>query len=109
TDEFCAVLPDYAFTQTIIIDDIDPFPMIEQFPEIGSDITGTLEVTVTATDNSGNSASCSFMVTVIDDDAPIIDCPADITLTAPEGQTDMNVSIQLPNVDENCGAYTLVN
>ncbi|HXI93423.1 MAG TPA: HYR domain-containing protein [Blastocatellia bacterium] len=48
---------------------------------------GTTTVTCTVSDASGNPASCSFSVTVIDAQPPAISCPADITLepTCPSG------------------------
>lgn len=39
---------------------------------------GTTTVTCTATDASGNTASCSFSVTVEDEETPKITCPANI-------------------------------
>lgn len=36
----------------------------------------------TATDAAGNTATCSFDVTVNDNEAPTVNCPADITVTA---------------------------
>ena len=39
---------------------------------------GVQQVTVTATDASGNSSSLSFSVTVIDQEAPVVVCPANI-------------------------------
>jgi len=45
---------------------------------------GSRLVTCTATDASGNEATCSFRVTVVDIDVPVIACPDDITVgTAP--------------------------
>ena len=40
---------------------------------------GTTNVSCTATDASGNQASCSFTVTVTDNQNPVITCPANIT------------------------------
>lgn len=41
---------------------------------------GTTTISYTATDKAGNSSSCSFTVTVNDDDAPAISCPASVTV-----------------------------
>jgi len=41
---------------------------------------GTTTVTYTVTDPGGNTASCSFDVTVIDKEVPTINCPTDITV-----------------------------
>ncbi|MBI3847427.1 MAG: HYR domain-containing protein, partial [Planctomycetes bacterium] len=47
----------------------------------------TTTVTCTATDRAGNTASCSFSVTVVDTTPPMITCPANQTLecTSPAG------------------------
>src|SRR5438445_10775160 len=45
-----------------------------QFP------TGTNLVTWTATDSSGNTATCQQRVIVRDNQAPTITCPADVTV-----------------------------
>lgn len=66
----------------------DPAPEVICGPPSGTVFgLGTTEVTCTATDNSGNSAGCSFTVTVVDTTPPTIDCPGDITLeaTSPAG------------------------
>jgi len=48
---------------------------------------GTTTLTYTATDAHGNSSSASQIVTVVDNTAPVITCPASITLepTCPSG------------------------
>jgi len=70
---FEATAVDLVDTQPVIIYNIPPgsiFPL------------GKTSVICTATDASGNSANCSFTVTVIDTTPPEITCPADITLEA---------------------------
>ena len=57
-------------------DDTDPAPAVRSVPASGSVFPfGTTTVEVTATDASGNSASCTFEVTVKDATAPEIACP----------------------------------
>lgn len=66
---------------------------------------GTTTVTCTATDSSGNTASCSLTVTVIDTQPPVISCPAGST-----AQTNAGCEATVPDVtssvtaSDNCGA-----
>lgn len=62
---------------------------------------GTTTVTYTVTDLSGNTASCSFTVTVVDNVAPTITCPGDISTCEPVVQ----FSVQ---ADDNCPGVTIV-
>ncbi len=68
---------------------------------------GTTTVMYTATDSSGNTATCGFDVTVVDDVAPMITCPADIELCS----TDTNgavVSFATPVGTDNCMVDTVM-
>lgn len=58
--------------------------------EDASDIypLGTTPVTVTVTDNAGNSTDCSFTITVVDDVAPTITCPGFLTTRPATAQFD---------------------
>lgn len=47
---------------------------------------GTHTVVCTATDSSGNMASCSFEVRIVDNTSPVIVCPADITAGTEPGE-----------------------
>ncbi|GMQ24093.1 hypothetical protein Aoki45_07750 [Algoriphagus sp. oki45] len=69
---------------------------------------GTTVVTYTATDPSGNSATCSFEVNVVDSEAPAITCPADITTTVAFGETGAVVTFDLPTATDNCGTANVV-
>jgi predicted outer membrane repeat protein len=70
---FEAAAADLVDTQPVITYNSPPGSM---FP------LGKTSVTCTATDDSGNKASCSFTITVVDTTPPTITCPADITLEA---------------------------
>src|SRR5204862_7706168 len=53
---------------------------------------GANTVTLTVTDNNGNSQTCTAAVTVVDDQKPTIVCPAPITQNADPGQCNASVS-----------------
>ena len=57
----------------------------------------------TAADAAGNSASCDFAVTVSDDDAPTISCPADIAANNDAGQCSAVVTFAAATGADNCG------
>ena len=58
---------------------------------------GTTEVIVEVVDAAGNVASCSFNVTVIDNEVPvIINCPADIEIDGPPGECEAAITIPVP-------------
>ena len=57
--------------------------------------TGTTTVTCTATDAGGNTANCSFTVTVRDSQPPVITCPPGVVIEASSGQCSVNVSLNL--------------
>ena len=46
---------------------------------------GTTTVVWTATDGSGNTATCSQVVTVEDNEDPTITCPGDVTVDTDTG------------------------
>ena len=77
--------------------------------EIGStfDLGSTL-VTYTTTDSSNNSTQQSFLVTVIDDQAPeFLQAPADMTVDSSAGLCSAIASWSEPVVSDNCGDTTL--
>ncbi|HXJ72001.1 MAG TPA: HYR domain-containing protein, partial [Candidatus Dormibacteraeota bacterium] len=63
---------------------------------------GTTTVTCTATDTSGNQASCSFTVTVNDTQPPSITCPANITKSTDPNLCTAVVTYNAPGVSDNC-------
>ncbi len=70
------------------------------FPE------GTTTETYTVTDTTGNTASCSFTVTINDAEAPDITCPADVTLECPAADISTALTGEATGTD-NCGSVTI--
>ncbi|MFD2534322.1 HYR-like domain-containing protein, partial [Gelatiniphilus marinus] len=70
---------------------------------------GDTIVTWTVTDIAGNSAICTQTVTVVDDAAPTIACPIDVTVNVDAGLcTATNVDLGTPNASD-CTAVTYSN
>src|SRR5439155_212590 len=72
-------------------------------PPSGSTFSvGVTTVTSTATDASGNTSSCSFTVTVTDNQNPVITCPSNVVLFADPGRCNRsNVTFNVSATD-NC-------
>src|SRR6185436_12953347 len=62
---------------------------------------GVTTVIGTARDSSGNSITCAFTVTVIDNQPPAISCPGNITVNAAPGVCTSNVTFTV-TVSDNC-------
>ncbi|MCZ4409866.1 HYR domain-containing protein [Cryomorphaceae bacterium 1068] len=70
---------------------------------------GTTTETYEVTDADGNTATCSFQITVNDGAAPVItNCPADISQVVPVGTCEDVVNFSTPNVTDNCPGATIV-
>ncbi|HYF68743.1 MAG TPA: HYR domain-containing protein, partial [Ohtaekwangia sp.] len=68
---------------------------------------GITTVTYTATDAAGNTATCSFDVTVVDNTAPVITgCPANITVNA-NASCQAVVNWTAPTFTDNCAGGTI--
>lgn len=63
---------------------------------------GPTTVTYGAVDAYGNDSSCSFTVTVVDNEAPVITCPNDIVVGNDPGLCEAVVTYSLPTVTDNC-------
>lgn len=82
-------------------------PMVDLVGDfIPSDIfcVGQTLVTYTANDDFGNSATCTFVVTVVDSQFPVIVCPADITVMAPTDSCSAEAFWDLPTATDNCAS-----
>ncbi|MCF8276209.1 MAG: HYR domain-containing protein [Flavobacteriales bacterium] len=70
---------------------------------------GATTVTYEADDSNGNASTCSFIVTVEDDEDPVITCPPSVTVNNDPGNCDAVVTYALPTVTDNCtGSITPV-
>jgi hypothetical protein len=58
--------------------------------------------------STATGATCSFTVTVIDTEPPTITCPANISVTAPDGQTSTVVNYEGATATDNCPGVTVV-
>ncbi|NNE26634.1 MAG: HYR domain-containing protein, partial [Saprospiraceae bacterium] len=75
-------------------------------PDTGSVFpVGTTLVTVTATDGSGNTNTCTFNVTVNDTEAPNIICPPDVTLECGQSTDPANTGTAIGT--DNCPGVTV--
>ena len=91
------ILPDYTGLAVFnAIDNCDKDLTITQNPPKDTSITGTRTVTITATDDAGNFASCDFEV-IIEDEvvAPTFTCPS--ADTAPDLSLDTNCNFSAPS------------
>mgnify|MGYP003881124325 CR=1 FL=1 len=68
---------------------------------------GSGSVLATVSDAAGNTAQCSFNVTVKDNEDPVIACPADITVDNDPGQCGAVVNYTV-NFNDNCPGATLI-
>lgn len=63
-------------------------------------------ITFTATDDFGNSATCTFTITVKDNTAPVLaNCPTqNFLIFLPTTKCDTTLNWNVPTVNDNCGA-----
>ena len=66
---------------------------------------GTTIIEWTATDNNGNTSTCTTQVIVLDGEAPVITCPANVTVSNDPGQCDAVVTFA-PTATDNCPGVT---
>ena len=69
-------IPDYTSLLNTT-DNCDLIPTITQVPAVGTLVSSDTVISLLATDDSGNSSSCSFNLTLVDTIKPIINCIGD--------------------------------
>lgn len=73
-------------------------------------VGGPYGIEYTATDPCGNATTCTFTVTVTDDEPPTITCPADVVVLADAGVCHAtDVELGVPVAGDNCALDTVVN
>ncbi len=82
------------------------FVQIAGLPSGSTYPVGATTNTFLATDASGNTTECSFVVTVVDVEAPVVNCPAGVTLNSNNGVCGAVVSYAVSTSD-NCPGQTL--
>ncbi len=70
---------------------------------------GTSTVTYTITDNLNNVVTCSFTVSVIDLQVPLITAPSNLALNPTSSCGATGVNLGTPITSDNCGIATLTN
>ena len=71
---------------------------------------GQTVITYTADDGNGNTSTCTQTVTVEDNEAPSITCPADLTVNTDSGLcTASGVVLGSETTSDNCGVVTVIN
>lgn len=70
---------------------------------------GTTTNTFRVTDAAGNTATCSFTVTVVDNEPPTFNCSPNITVNTAPGQCQAVVNYPTPTISDNCIGQTIIN
>lgn len=71
---------------------------------------GVTNVVLTVTDSKGASSTCSTTITVVDNTAPVVTAPANVTVNTDAGLCiATNVSLGTPTVSDNCTGWTISN
>ncbi|MCF8236601.1 MAG: HYR domain-containing protein [Saprospiraceae bacterium] len=79
----CAAFVDWE--DPVFTDNCTPDVTVIPGGQPGNFPTGNHTITYTGIDDCGNSTVCSFSITVLDQFAPVADCPADVTVSANDG------------------------
>ncbi|XP_071490407.1 hyalin-like [Diadema antillarum] len=70
-------------------------------------VIGSTEVVYTARDTAGNENNCTFSITIIDAEDPVLSCPPNIQASTEADQPYAQVSWASANASDNSGFYNL--
>jgi len=98
------------FSQPTFSDNCDANPQLSGNIASGAVLpVGSMVAVFKAIDDSGNSATCTFRITVADTTAPrLVNCPKDFTVTTPAGACEMKVFWDAPLVIDACDPYPIL-
>ncbi len=97
----CSAVSNYALPSATDNCGISSLVLTSGLPSGGTFPIGITNNLYQATDASGNSATCSFSVNVVDGQFPTITCPPNLTICAG------NYNYSLPTAIDNCPGVTL--
>ncbi len=109
TEDYCYFLSDFE-SLTEVADNLDPYPYVMQLPEVETFmVPGVYVINLYTGDFSGNTNQCSLNLTVIDDDAPALECPSAIQVVADYGATSAMAEVPDPVATDNCAPPAVTN
>lgn len=77
-------------------------------PEVGAELSlGSYTIAYEATDDSGNIATCEFVIEVLDHEAPQISCPENILLPLAGNECLGDIDFSEATATDNCDATTI--
>ena len=68
---------------------------------------GVYIIVFEASDAVGNTATCTFQITVDENDPPVFDCPGDVTVFATAGNCEASVTFPTPTATDLCSDVTV--
>jgi gliding motility-associated-like protein len=95
-DNCTAILGDYTLDLAYEARCFSEIIEVSQTPPPGTIISEDTLVTITVMDDQGNESICGVNIILVDNQAPVIICPADIL------SENSIVTYDLPEVDDNC-------
>ena len=102
----CGAVVSFTVTAT---DNCDANVTVMQSSGLASGSTfpvGISIVSFQAQDDAGNTSTCDFTITVVDNELPVVDCPNDFVVNETPNQNGAIVNYTV-NSDDNCAGETL--
>jgi len=68
---------------------------------------GTTTLTFEAIDGAGNKSTCTYDVTVVDSENPIVNCPGNLSQNSPLGACGLTVTFAAVTASDNCSGVSV--